>query len=63
MTPLPWDYFRCKPDQPDSFCCNCKRWADHPEQTHNPYGQSFVSVTDSRNEACDYIPISFLEDK
>ena len=62
MRTLPYDYTRCKPIKPDGFCKNCKRWWDHPEQKNNPFGQSAVTVNDSRDEACMYVPVS-LEKK
>jgi hypothetical protein len=34
---------------------------DHPEQVNNPHRQSFVAVSSSRDPACGYMPISFLE--
>lgn len=60
MTPLPFDCCRCRPQEPDHNCRNCKRWADHPEQTWGPRTAS-VATTGSRDEACMYVPISLLE--
>ena len=57
MQPLPFDYSRCEPEEPDQYCKNCKRWSDHPEQTFGEY-QPFVTVKNSRSESCIYIPIS-----
>jgi hypothetical protein len=59
MTPLPFDYARCDALEPDQYCKNCKRWAAHPEQTWGSLGSPCVTVKDSRDEACIYIPISF----
>lgn len=61
MKPLPFDYTRCKPQHPDGKCQNCRRWSDHPDQTHNPYRQSYVVVNRSTDKACIYIPDSYLE--
>ena len=59
MTPLPLDYARCAPDEPDNYCKNCKRWAEHPEQT---WGERTpcVNTIGSRDNACIFIPISRL---
>lgn len=58
MTPLPFDYTRCRPQEPDDNCRNCRRWADHPQQTHNQHGQAYVVTKNSRNMACTHMPIS-----
>lgn len=57
MTPLPFDCCRCIPMQPDHNCKNCKRWFHHPKQVNGPR-TAVVNTTDSRDEACMYIPIS-----
>lgn len=61
MKTLPYDYFRCKPINPDSNCKNCKRWSDMQGQTANPHGQSYCTTENSSSEACSYIPISLME--
>lgn len=61
MTPLPFDYTRCRPKEPDDNCRNCRRWWDHPQQTHNPYRQSFVVTANSKDPACVCMPVSFME--
>lgn len=61
MTPLPFDYTRCRPNEPDDNCQNCRRWWDHPKQTHNPHRQSFVVTTNSKDRACIRMPVSFME--
>ena len=58
MTPLLYEYTRCKPQLVSSKCENCKRWVDHPEQTR---GNGVVNVQDSKSKACFYIPISLQE--
>ena len=62
MKPLPFDYARCSPEAPDNYCKNCKRWAAHPEQTWGERTPN-VATTNSRDEACIYIPISLMEKK
>ena len=57
MTPLPLDYARCRPDQPDTHCENCKRCVYQPDQTFGDRTPT-VNVTGSRDEACIFIPIS-----
>ena len=61
MTPLPFDYTRCRSQQPDNKCRNCRRWADHPEQTWGAR-QSLVVTNDSKDRACIYMPISLSGD-
>jgi hypothetical protein len=63
MRPLPYDYTRCQPTVPGPRCENCRRWAAHPEQTHNPRGQSYVRVQGPGDAACIYIPDSYLEEE
>jgi hypothetical protein len=58
---LSWDYFRCKPVEPDGKCHNCKRWHDHPDQTFGPQ-TALLTVADSTSEACSHIPISLLKE-
>lgn len=58
---LPWDYFRCAPVTVDAKCENCKRWREHPDQTHGPR-TAYLQVADSKSEACSHIPISLLKE-
>jgi hypothetical protein len=58
MTPLLPEYTRCKPQLVSLKCENCKRWANHPEQTR---GNGVVHVLDNKSKACFYIPISLQE--
>jgi hypothetical protein len=53
---LPYDYSRCKPELVDTYCKNCKRWADHPDKT---WGERtpFNTAESSNDERCSYIPI------
>lgn len=60
MTALPLDVSRCRPASADSWCSNCKRWADHPEQVTG-HVIRLVNTTDSRDHACMYVPVSLLE--
>lgn len=60
MRTLPTDFARCKPQTPDVNCRNCRRWWEWPEQTFGEL-QTFVLTVNSRDEACIYVPISFLE--
>ena len=62
MTPLPFDYTRCRPSEPDNRCLNCKRWDKHQEQTFGPR-QSFVSAVNSRSRSCIHIPISHQDNQ
>lgn len=63
MTTLPTDVTRCRPILLDKWCRNCKRWADHPEQTHFNVTR-VVNTVGSRDDACAYVPISLtLEPK
>lgn len=57
MTALPLDVTRCRPASADNWCRNCKRWADHPEQVIG-HVTSLVNATDSRDPACQYVPVS-----
>lgn len=61
MTTLPVDVTRCRPIAVDQWCRNCKRWADHPEQTHFNVTR-VVNTTGSRDEACAYVPISLTKE-
>lgn len=61
MNTLPFDYARCQPAKVDAKCNNCKRWFDHPEQENHPYRQPYVAVSDSKDPACHYVPISLQE--
>lgn len=63
MTPLPFDFSRCVPATVCEKCKNCRRWRDHPEQVNNPYRQSFVAASSSRDPACHYLPISLQDCK
>lgn len=58
---LPYDYARCRPEFPDSFCENCKRWAEHKDQVWSPRTPC-VTTGYSMDESCQYIPIK-QEDK
>jgi hypothetical protein len=49
------DELRCAPAHADSWCRNCRAWADHPQQI--PGGKS-VFTLNSRSESCTYRPIS-----
>lgn len=60
MSPLPVDVTRCRPIVVDQNCRNCKRWSDHPQQTHFNVTRS-VNTTGSRDEACAYAPISLIK--
>ena len=60
MTALPLDVTRCRPIAVDKWCRNCKRWSDHPEQTHFNVTRS-VNTTSSRDDACAYVPISHVK--
>lgn len=57
MNTLPFDWCRCVPMVPDHNCQNCKRWLDHQQQVNGPR-TAVVHTTDSRDNACMYIPIS-----
>ena len=57
MTNLPFDVVRCRPLAADHHCTNCKRWVDHPEQLIG-HVVPLVLTTDSRDEACAYVPVS-----
>jgi hypothetical protein len=59
--PLPWDYFRCHPETADTHCKNCRRWAEQSGQETGPR-TTHIQVTNSRSEACSYMPISFLKE-
>jgi hypothetical protein len=59
MRPLPFDYARCKPQEPDDKCQNCRRWADHPQQTWGAR-KSFVVTVNSKDKACIQMPISLM---
>lgn len=60
MTTLPTDVTRCRPILVDPYCRNCKRWANHPEQSH--FSVTRVDNTvGSRDEACAYVPISLTK--
>ena len=61
MTTLPTDVTRCRPILVDSWCRNCKRWCDHPEQTHYSVTRT-VNTTGTRDEACAFVPISLLKE-
>lgn len=61
MTALPVDVTRCRPIVIDAHCRNCKRWADHPMQTHYAVTRS-VNTVGSRDEACAYLPISLIKE-
>lgn len=60
MTPLPFDYCRCKPSDPDDKCRQCKRWADHPEQTWG-HRTAYVVTRDSKDVACIHMPTTHQE--
>ena len=57
MRTLPYDHHRCRPEQPDSNCRQCLRWADLPAQTWGPRTPS-TSRPNSTDESCAYIPIA-----
>lgn len=57
MTLLPVDVTRCRPIVVDSWCRNCKRWSDHPEQVSAQVTRN-VNTTGSKDEACAYVAIS-----
>jgi hypothetical protein len=59
--PLAHDCFRCKPLTVDAKCQNCKRWHDHPDQTHGPR-TAYIQIEGSRSEACCHFPISLLKE-
>lgn len=61
MKNLPTEVTRCRPQEPDSHCANCKRWADHPEQVLWMVVR-LVNTTNSRDEACAYVPISRVKE-
>jgi hypothetical protein len=54
---LPFDYSRCKPDLPDAFCRNCKRWADHPNQTWGERTPCNYGVENSTDFECRFIKV------
>ncbi len=56
MRTLPYDSHRCHPEQPDSNCRQCLRWADLPGQTWGSRTTS-TSRSNSTDEHCSYIPI------
>jgi hypothetical protein len=60
LTPLPNDYARCQPIEPDDKCRNCKRWSDHPEQTWGAR-RIYVVTKNSKDKACICVPVSFME--
>ncbi len=49
---LPYDYSRCDPEHPDSFCAQCVRWAKLPGQTWGPWTSVIMSLEDSTSEHC-----------
>jgi hypothetical protein len=55
MRPLPAEFLRCHPSAPDAWCRNCKAWAGLPEQ---PPTTRATETTNSRSEACVYVPLS-----
>lgn len=61
MTTLPVDVTRCRPIAVDQWCRNCKRWTDHPEQTHFNVTRT-VNTVGSRDDACAYVPISLKKE-
>lgn len=61
MTTRPVDVTRCRPIAVDQWCRNCKRWTDHPEQTHFNVTRT-VNTVGSRDDACAYVPISLKKE-
>lgn len=53
---LPYDYARCDPDRPNEDCDNCKRYANHPDQTWGPRTPVKMALL-PHSESCNYIPI------
>jgi hypothetical protein len=59
MTPLPLDVARCHPIHADVWCKQCRRYADHPEQTWRlGCVVAAFSCHGSGSEDCRYIPIN-----
>jgi len=56
MTPLPFDYSRCHPAKADTWCKQCRRWANHPNQTWGDRTPAY-QCAGSDSESCAYIPI------
>jgi len=53
--PLPSDYSRCSPTDPDAFCRNCKRWMQLPGQTITEQTIVFTHPLNSLDSSCRYI--------
>lgn len=51
---LPYDYHRCTPTEPDSFCQQCARYSEHPKQTWGPR-TAFMLRKNSTDDNCSYI--------
>ena len=56
MTPLPLDVARCHPIHADLWCKQCRRYADHPDQTWGPRTPAW-NCYGSEDNACAFIPI------
>jgi hypothetical protein len=54
FVPLPFDYFRCRPQPgPAAKCRICARWADHPEQAWG--NRTPMESADPNEPRCDFI--------
>lgn len=58
---LPFDDSRCNPVIIGSSCLDCKRWANHPNQTWGERTPQF-SVDGPKSKDCRYIPIKEISD-
>ena len=59
IRPLLYDEARCKPDNANDLCRNCKRWVDQTWQTMGPRTPVFVAnEPDADNGSCGVILIN-----
>lgn len=61
MIPLPPGHMLCRPATVGYKCQNCRRWADHPEQSPSHFGR-VVNTTSQRDPACIHMPAYRLKE-
>lgn len=56
---LPYDFSRCAPETPDSYCRACARYQDVEGQTWGPWTPVMYGFEGSTSESCRYIPATW----
>ena len=62
MKTLPYDCYRCRPNEPSAKCHECLRWADLPQQSWGPR-TAVVFVIGPGDAGCVFIEKYPEEDK